>query len=182
MPRAVSVRLETPKKGQIPKKRVKTKLLTSTAPMIKRRSFVIYVLRSSKLKIHGTINHGGFFYIRKIALIVKKSSPLHYYYIPKLTPERDGYMGPVPCPTNRRNLRKSTVRYESATLKGEGRMKGWWLSLRVGNVTEDFQEVSDYVFSEESSWANFWEKPIHTFGRSIAPNWPREFPLGLCSS
>jgi hypothetical protein len=150
--------------------------------MIKRRSFVIYALKSSKLKIHGAIHYGGLFYINKIALIVKKLSPPHYYYIPKLTPEMDGYKGPVPCPTNPRNLNKFTVRYESTALKSEEKMKGEWLFSRTGNVTEDFQKVSDYVFSEESRWANFWEEPIHTFGRSIAPNWPREFPLGLCSS
>jgi hypothetical protein len=80
------------------------------------------------------------------------------------------------------NLRKSTVRYESAALKGEEKMKGEWLFPSAGNVTEDFREVTDYVFSEESSWPNFWEKPIHTFGSNIAPNWPREFPPGLCSS
>jgi hypothetical protein len=66
-----------------------------------------------------------------------------------LTLEKDGYMEPVPCPTNPRNLRKSTVRCESAALKGEEKMKGEWLFPRAGNVTEDFQEVSDYVFSEE---------------------------------
>jgi hypothetical protein len=47
---------------------------------------------------------------------------------------------PLPCPTNTRNLRKFTVRYESAALKSEGNMNGEWLFPRAGNVTEDFQE------------------------------------------
>ena len=47
------------------------------------------------------------------------------------------------------NLRKSTVRYESATLKGEENMKGQWLFLRVGNVIEDFQEEA-IIYSREN--------------------------------
>ena len=55
IPRAVEIFFETPRKGQIPRKRVRTKLLTRTAPtMIRMNCAIVDCTRKERQKMHHT--------------------------------------------------------------------------------------------------------------------------------
>jgi hypothetical protein len=74
---------------------------------------------------------------------------LHIILYPEIDPGKGRIHGTWPVAENPFNLRKCSVRHESAALKGEGKMKGQWFFPKAGNVTEDFQEEA-IIYSREN--------------------------------